>query len=84
MAHHALAAGLPLGELLGVNRAGRVAIEAELERVPQVVEIEELRAALVRAVQKRAVRGRLRHFSSAQKTLCVGLHRSIGNGARNG
>jgi hypothetical protein len=47
MAHHALPAILPLGQLLCIHRTGRVAIEAVLERMLKMIEVEYLRAALI-------------------------------------
>jgi hypothetical protein len=45
--------------------AGRVPVEAELEGVLQLIKVEKRRTALIRAIQKRAVGGRLRHFRSS-------------------
>jgi hypothetical protein len=51
------------GQLLGVDRAALVLVEAEFERVLQMAEPEKIRAAAVRPVQKRAVVAHVAHFS---------------------
>jgi hypothetical protein len=50
-----------LDEQLGVPRAPLVAVEAELVRVLEVIEVEVLRALAVGAVQERAMRDGFRH-----------------------
>jgi hypothetical protein len=47
---------LPLGQLLGVHGTGLVLIEAVLQRVPQAVELEPLRATGIGTVEERAMR----------------------------
>jgi hypothetical protein len=59
---HGRAAALSFGQLLGVHGAGLVLVKAIFERVLKMVEPEEIRAATVRPVQKRAVIAHVAHF----------------------
>jgi hypothetical protein len=61
---------LPLGQELRVHRAGVILVETVLERVLEMVEVEHLRAPLVRPVQERAVKVLgVWHFSIPRRKL---------------
>jgi hypothetical protein len=69
-----LAALAALGQQFAVHRTLLVLPEAERERVPEAFEAEMVRAACVRAVQKRAMQVLLRHASSsAADAIDIGL-----------
>src|SRR5947207_6249786 len=59
--HDATTFALPLHQQLVINRARLVAIETEPKRVPELIELERLRAAAVGTVQKGTVRNGFRH-----------------------
>jgi hypothetical protein len=63
----------PFGQQLGVQRALLILPETIRERVPQTIQAEMIRAPLVRAVQKRAMKALVRHATpSASDAFDIG------------
>jgi hypothetical protein len=61
------ASPLAFGQLLRIDGAGLVLVEAVLERVLQMTEPEILRAACVQPVEERAVVAHVAHVSPLRK-----------------